>query len=66
MPDCPFRSSDFPCEIELELMVQNEAVEEATAAFREMQKELCSNLQRIKLLETILCDHGIPIPDLED
>ncbi len=66
MPDCPFRSSDFPCEIELELMVQNKAVEEATAAFYEMQKERHSCLKRIELLENILCDHGIPIPDLGD
>lgn len=66
MPDCPFRSSDFPCEIEIELMVQNEAVEEATEAFRQMQKELRSSLQRIELLENTLCDHGIPIPDLDD
>lgn len=66
MPDCPFRSSAFPCEIELELIVQNEAVEEATEAFHEMQKERHSCLKRIELLETILCDHGIPIPDLED
>ena len=66
MPECPFRSSDFPREIELELLVQNEVIEEATAAFYEMQKVLCSSLQRIELLENTLCAQGIPIPHFDD
>lgn len=37
---CPFRPVDHPCEVELELMIQNKADEEATEFYYEAQTAL--------------------------
>lgn len=65
MLKCPYNPSTNPCEIEVQLMVQNVAEEEATELFHEMQTEIHSLLQRIELLENTLKGNGIPIPGLD-
>ncbi len=65
MSKCPYNPSTNPCEMEVQLMVQNVAEEEATEIFHEMQAEIHSLLQRIELLENTLQSNGIPIPELD-
>lgn len=66
MPDCPFHSSDFPCELEMDLMILREAERESMEIFYAMREELRFYLKRTQLLEIILTENGIPIPDYDD
>lgn len=65
MPDCPFNPSVEPCEIEIQLMVQNAAVEEANEVFHKMQQEIHEYVRKVEILKSILQGNGIPIPELE-
>lgn len=66
MCNCPFNPSDSPCELELDLMIQYEAERESLEIFYAMREELRFYLKRTQILETILTDNGIPIPDYEN
>ena len=66
MPDCPFRPSDSPCELEMDLMILREAEQDSMEIFYAMREELRFYLKRTQLLETILSDNGIPIPEYDD
>ena len=66
MADCPFNPTDFPCEMEMDLMIMQEAERESMEIFYAMREELHFYLKRTQLLETILTDNGIPIPDYDD
>lgn len=48
MYNCPFYSSDLPCEIKLQLMIQNEAERESLEYFRTMQEEIQFYIRRIE------------------
>lgn len=64
--DCPFNPSHSPCELQLDLMILYEAERESLEIFYAMREELQFYLKRTQLLETILTENGIPIPDYED
>ncbi len=66
MPDCPFNPSNSPCEMELDLIILQEAERESMEIFHAMREELQFCLKRIQLLEVVLTDNGIPVPDYED
>ena len=66
MPDCPFHPSDSPCELEMDLMILREAERESMEIFYAMREELRFYLKRTQLLETILTENSIPIPDYND
>ena len=66
MPDCPFHPSDSPCELEMDLMILREAERESMEIFYAMREELRFYLKRTQLLETILTENNIPIPDYND
>jgi len=63
MPDCPFNPSDSHCELETDLMILREAERESMEIFYAMREELHFYLKRTQLLETILTENNIPIPD---
>ena len=63
MPDCPFNPSVSPCDLELDLMILREAERETMEIFYAMREELHFYLKRTQLLETILTENNIPIPD---
>ena len=63
MPDCPFNPSDSPCELETDLMILREAERESMEIFYAMGEKLHFYLKRTQLLETILTENNIPIPD---
>lgn len=63
MPDCPFNPYDSSCELELDLMILREAERESLEIFHAMREELHFYLNRTQLLETILTENNIPIPD---
>lgn len=65
MPDCPFNPSVSPCYLELDLMILREAEREAMEISYAMWEELRFYLKRTQLLETILTENGIPIPDYD-
>ena len=54
MSDCPFNLSDSPCELEMDLMILQEAERESMEIFYAMREELHFYLKRTQLLETIL------------
>ncbi len=66
MPDCPFNPAGFPCEQEMDLMIQYEAEREFLEVFYAMQGELHFYLKRTQLLETILAANDTPIPAYDD
>ena len=66
MPDCPFNPSDSLCEIELELIIQQEAERESMGFFYAVQEYLRYYRKRIQQLEAVLTGSGIPIPEDED
>lgn len=66
MYDCLFNPSDSPCRLEWDLMVLREAEQESSEIFYAVREELHSYLKRTQLLETILTENGIPIPDYDD
>ena len=66
MPDCPFHPSDFSCELEMDLMILREAERESMEIFYAMREELHFYLKRTQLLEIILTENNIPIPDYID
>ncbi len=66
MTDCPFNPSGFPCELEMDLMIQYEAERKSLEVFYAMRKELHFYLKRTQLLETILAANDIPIPEYDD
>lgn len=66
MADCPFNPSDFPCEMEMDLIILQEAERESMEIFYAMREELHFYLKRTQLLETILTENGISIPDYDD
>ena len=66
MPDCPFNPSDSTCELELDLMILREAGRESLETFYAMREELHFYLKRTQMLEAILTENGIPIPDYDD
>jgi len=65
MPDCPFNPSDFPCELEMDLMILQEAERESLKVFYAMREELHFYLKRTQLLESILAANDIPIPEYD-
>ncbi len=66
MPDCPFNPSHSPCEMEMDLIILQEAERESMEIFYAMQEELQFYLKRTRLLETILAANDIPIPEYDD
>lgn len=66
MADCPFNPSDFPCEMEMDLIILQEAERESMEIFYAMREELHFYLKRTQLLETILTENGFSIPDYDD
>ena len=66
MPDCPFYLSDSPCELEMDLMILHEAERESLEIFYAMREELRFFRKRTLLLEAILSENGIPIPEYHD
>lgn len=66
MADCPFNPSGSPCELEIDLMILQEAERESMEIFYAMREELHFYLNRTQLLESILTANGIPIPDYDD
>ena len=66
MSDCPFIPFDSPCELETDLMILREAERESMEIFYAMREELHFYLKRTQLLESILTENGIPIPDYND
>ncbi len=66
MTDCPFNPSGFPCELEMDLMIQYEAERESLEVFYAMQEELRPCMNRIQILESILTANDIPIPEYDD
>ena len=66
MSKCPYNPSSCPCDVEVQLMVATAAENEATEVFHEMDAEIRRLLQRIELLERMLQQHDIPIPNVED
>ena len=66
MPDCPFNPSDSPCELETDLIILREAERESMEIFYAMREELHFYLKRTQLLEIILTENNIPIPDYID
>ena len=66
MPDRPFPPSVSPCDLELDLMLLREAKRESMEIFYAMRKELHFYLNRTQLLESILTENGIPIPNYDD
>ncbi len=66
MSDCPFHPSNSPCEMEMDLIILQEAERESMEIFYDMRDELQFCLKRIQLLQAILTDNGIPVPDYED
>ena len=66
MPDCPFHPLDSPCELEMDLVILREAERESMEIFYAMREELRFYLKRTQLLETILTENGIPLPEYDD
>ncbi len=66
MPDCPFNPSNSPCEMEMDLIIQQEAERESMEIFCAMREELRFYLKRTWQLENLLAENGIPIPESED
>ncbi len=66
MPDCPFHLSDSPCELEMDLMILREVERESMEIFYAMREKLRFYLKRTQLLESILTENGIPIPEYDD
>ncbi len=66
MSDCPFNPSGSPRELEMDLMILREAERESMEIFYAMREELRFYLKRTQLLETILTENGIPIPEYDD
>ena len=66
MPARPFPPSVSPCDLELDLMLLREAKRESMEIFYAMRKELHFYLNRTQLLESILTENGIPIPNYDD
>ncbi len=66
MPDCPFNPSNSPCEMEMDLIILQEAEREAMEIFYAMREELQFYLKRTRQLENLLAENGIPLPEDED
>ncbi len=66
MPDCPFHPSHYPCEMELDLLILQEAERESLEFFSAMREELQFYLKRTQQLEKLLTENGIPLPEYED
>ena len=66
MHDCPFNPYDSPFELELDLMILREAERESLEIFYALREELRFYLKRTQMLETILTENGIPIPEYDD
>ena len=66
MPDCPFNPSVSPCVLELDRLILREAERKSMEIFYAMREELHFYLKRTQMLETILTENGIPIPDYDD
>ncbi len=52
--------------MEMDLIILQEAERESMDIFHAMREELLFCLKRIRLLEVVLTDNGIPVPDYED
>ncbi len=50
----------------MDLIILQEAERESMEIFYAMRDELQFCLKRIQLLEVVLTDNGIPVPDYED
>ncbi len=66
MPDCPFTPSHSPCEMEMDLIILQEAERESMEIFYAMREELHFYLKRTRQLEYLLAENGIPLPEDED
>ncbi len=66
MPDCPFHPSNSPCELEMDLIILQEAERESMEIFYAMREELQFYLKRTRQLENLLAENGIPLPEYED
>ncbi len=66
MPDCPFNPSNSPCEMEMDLIILQEAERESMEIFRAMREELRFYLKRTWQLENLLAENGIPLSESED
>ncbi len=66
MPDCPFNPSNSPCEMEMDLIILQEAERESMEIFYAMREELLFYLKRTRQLENLLAENGIPLPEDKD
>ncbi len=66
IPDCPFNPSNSPCEMEMDLIILQEAERESMEIFYAMREELQFYLKRTRQLENLLAENGILLPEDED
>ncbi len=66
MPDCPFHPPNSPCELEMDLIILQEAERESMEIFYAMREELHFYLKRTRQLEYLLAENGIPLPEDKD
>lgn len=60
--ECPYNTSKQPCNIQLECMVLEETVNEATEVYEEMRDENQRLRDWLQLLEDVLLYYGIGLP----
>ena len=65
MANCPFNHSNPPCDMEMDLLILQEAERESMEVFFAMRQELQFYLRRTLQLEKLLGENGIPLPEDE-
>ena len=65
MANCPLNRSNPPCDMEMDLLILQEAERESMEVFFNMRQELQFYLKRTLQLEKLLGENGIPLPEDE-
>jgi len=60
--ECPYNTSKHPCNTQVECMVLEETVNEASEVYEEMRDENQRLRDRIQLLGDVLLYYGIGLP----
>ncbi len=63
MADCPFNRSNSPCDMEMDLLILQDAERGSMEVFYAMRQELQFYLKRTLQLEKLLAENGIPLPE---